>query len=155
MNFTSTFNIGDPKHFERKYCVCMHIIVHFCCNNYMKCIKYETCAKLYTFPAVVDLCCWHAQSMEVDEDSDQSLEIYLCWIRQHRRLLEAFVHMQYLPKSGWRAQILFRPKIKNCVFRVTQPCIIFCPPTLIFLIIFRGFPRDFLVWLYCFPIFPM
>ena len=75
----------------------MHVIVQFFCNNYMKCTKYETCAKLYTFPAVVDLHCWHAQRMDVDEGSVQnctgyiSMDMYTsAWIC----ILEAFVHMQ-------------------------------------------------------------
>ena len=63
---------------------------------------------------------------------------------------------QYVKNSynfGWF--ILPRPKIKNCVFQVTRPCLIFCPPTLKFLSIFRGFPRDFLGQPSCFPIFDM
>ena len=46
-----------------------------------------------------------------------------------------------------------RPKIKNCVSGYpTVP--IFFAPTLNFLSIFRGFPRNFPVRPYCFPIFP-
>ena len=67
---------------KRKFYLKLHLIFHFCCNNYMKCTKYETCAKLYTFPAVLDLHSWHALSMVVDEGSGQTLEFYLCWIRQ-------------------------------------------------------------------------
>ena len=32
--------------------------------------------------------------MDVDEDADQNLDVKLCWMRQHGRLLEAFVHMR-------------------------------------------------------------
>ena len=37
--------------------------------------------------------------MDVDEDSDQNLDLLLCWICQHRRLLEAFGHIREVRKS--------------------------------------------------------
>ena len=37
--------------------------------------------------------CLHTQSMDVDESSN----LLLCWIPQHRHLLEAFANMQYIP----------------------------------------------------------
>ena len=38
--------------------------------------------------------CSHMQSMDVDEDSNQNLDIKFRWIRQHGRLKESVVHMR-------------------------------------------------------------
>ena len=38
-------------------------------------------------------CVTHTQSMCIDEESVQNLDLSLCWISQHGHLLEAFVHM--------------------------------------------------------------
>ena len=32
--------------------------------------------------------------MDVDEDSDQNVDVKLCWMRQHGCLFEAFAHMR-------------------------------------------------------------
>ena len=42
--------------------------------------------------------CLYAQSMNVDEDSDQNLDLSSRWIRQHGYLKEAFGHMLLTPK---------------------------------------------------------
>ena len=35
----------------------------------------------------------HTESMDVDEYSDQILDLCLCWMRQHMRLFKSFVHI--------------------------------------------------------------
>ena len=39
------------------------------------------------------LLCSHTQSMNIDKDSDQTLDLKLRWIRQQRRLLKSYTHM--------------------------------------------------------------
>ena len=41
-----------------------------------------------------ELHCSHTQSGDVDEGSDQSLDLDLGWVLQHGRLLEAFAHYE-------------------------------------------------------------
>ena len=43
-------------------------------------------------------------NMDVDEDSDQNLDLSLCWKHQHGRPLVAFVHM------GKNQQLMYWPK---------------------------------------------
>ena len=38
--------------------------------------------------------CFHTQSMEVDEASDQILDLKFCWLGQHGRFFEAIAHMR-------------------------------------------------------------
>ena len=48
------------------------------------------CANTQTF---LSLCCLYTERMEVDEDSDQNLDLKLHWILQYGSFEEAFVHM--------------------------------------------------------------
>ena len=48
---------------------------------------------------------WHTQRMDVDEGSEENLELWFHWIRQYGRLLEDFAHVRKLPTSHVLAYI--------------------------------------------------
>ena len=71
----------------------------------------EMCYKCYICPN--SLYGLRIQSMDGDEDPDQTLDLKAHWIRQHERSVEDFAHIQLVPNSYVLAYLSFATCISN------------------------------------------
>ena len=58
-------------------------------------------------------CCSHTQSMNVDEDSTQNLDLRLCWKHQYGCLLEEFVQDTKILCAGLYSKTCVKRPLKN------------------------------------------